>query len=335
MNLVHLIRAVAGNEPPRTSVNEFTFLCRKIAVVFLRKKVSLGRLYPETFGVSIDDLALDCIADLFLQDDHGTLLQISAYFNGISLEKTTDEELLGHIRRLVFAKVNQGIFRAYNEVDPSLGKILRNIKLAIQSLEQFSTVDRFGELSITPCLCDTLEHLPPMDRGQLEHCLHEIASGSENIPSLLSKLARALREQSSHSRIVPLMSIAFAVRSLYSGPADNSAGETSPEDSFTAHDSQNIIREACNGIKAEMKTQYVSKKKVEPVVYEHYFDVIEQNLVARIVQQDGEMFSFFDRLQALMPELTKEEYGRDHKSRVEYLGRLTYDRAISELRKNF
>ena len=43
-----------------------------------------------------------------------------------------------------------------------------------------------------------------------------------------------------------------------------------------------------------MKLQYVSKKKVEPVVYEHYFDVIEQNLVARIVQQDGEMFSFFD-----------------------------------------
>ena len=99
MNLVHLIRAVAGEAPSRTSVNEFTFLCRKIAVVFLRKKVSLGRLYPETFGVSIDDLALDCIADLFIQDDNGTLLQISAYFQGISLDDTTDEELLSHVRR--------------------------------------------------------------------------------------------------------------------------------------------------------------------------------------------------------------------------------------------
>jgi hypothetical protein len=310
MELRPIINTVLERNPSPNSINELIFLCRKIALVHLRRKAVTGRLHPDICTMPLDDLAIDCIADLFQQDDDGNIVQVRSYFEGLPIENISDEDLLTHLRRLICGRVNQSIFRIYNEMDPSLGKILRNMKLAVQALYNFDMVDRFGENCIIPSNCKSFEQLPVVDRAELESQLRKYANGSESIPELMAILSRYLREQTENSRIVPLTAVAFIFRSIYSNRIDMETGETFIEDQFIVGDTTSIIQEVCSRMMSENEAKYVRKKK------------------------DGERSSFYESLSSLIPGMTKEEYRKRHKAKIEYLARLTHRRAIKELKKN-
>ncbi|MDI6803591.1 MAG: hypothetical protein QME58_07065 [Bacteroidota bacterium] len=134
----------------------------------------------------------------------------------MSITTSRDEEILSHLRRLVFSKVNHGIYRQYSEIDPSLSKILRNIKIAINTLKNFTEVERFGESCIAPCACDTLEDNPAFDRDELRGFFMCEVNGREHIPDLLAKFSLILREQTDRCRIIPLVTVGINIsRCIY------------------------------------------------------------------------------------------------------------------------
>lgn len=338
MDVVRQIRPrllrVLGTSFSRSELNEFAALCHAIALVALRSKLSSAMLLSRFHLSSHTDIAYDCIADLFRRDDGGQLLQLKAYFDSIDIDGSSDEELTSHLRRLVFSKVNQGIFRIYNEIDPGLGKIIRNIKLAIQTLQHFSIVDHFGEACIVPAGCETLEHLTPLDRTEVEHELFRIANGSDHVPALLAALSRSLRAQTERSRVVPLVSMALAIRAFYERPVAPASAQPEAIDRLTHEDTLQIIKEACRRVRLETEPKYVANNKVHRDTFVKYFDVIEETLIAKIAEGDGASSSFFHRLKRRIPELTRKEYGASHKARIEYLAHLAEATAIEELRRN-
>lgn len=266
-------------------------------------------------------------------DEHDSCIQIKSYFEGLTFDELNEDELFFHLRRIVFGKVNNNIFRMFSENDPSLGKILRNMKLALQSLQNFSYVERFGEYCIVPMMCDTLEHLPEIEREELEQHLRFSFEGDEKIPALMGKLSRFLREQEEYSRIVPVMTIAYAFRILFSEETMMEISQPDVESKLAMDDSLALIKDACRETKSKTSPNYVGKKNVPEEMFEKYFQVIESSLIDRIIHQDGEAVSYFDRLETLLPGLTKEEYRENYKSHLEHLTRVTYDCAIKKLRR--
>lgn len=334
MEVRSVINTILEDNASDSSIREIIFICRKIAFVHLRRKALTGRLHPEISSMPLDDLAIDCIADLFQRDGNGNIVQIRSYFKGLPVGKMSDEDLLTHLRRLICGRVNQSIFRIYNEIDPSLGKIIRNIKLAVQALHNFDSVDRFGENCIIPSNCDSLDHLPVFDNGDLERGLRRDANGSESIPEMMAILSRYLREQKEHSRILSLTATAFILRSIYAGRSENDANETRTDDQFIIGDATSIIHDVCLRIKSDIGIKYAGKKNIDPDTFRKYFDAVEENLYQTIINKDGERSSFYENLLLLMPGLTKEEYRKRHKSKIEYLTRITHKRVIKELKKN-
>jgi hypothetical protein len=83
----------------------------------------------------LEDLAWDFIADLFEKDDENMLSTFCQYFNEESLVQMDETDVQSELRKLVFTKVDDNIFRAVGEKDPSLRKIIRNLKLAIRDRE--------------------------------------------------------------------------------------------------------------------------------------------------------------------------------------------------------
>ena len=137
------IKAVVDGSQSPEQLNVVIRACLALASELLQRKCGSHRL-SETLGLHGDDLAYDCIADLFQRDERGRLLQLQAYFLGVDLDQLSDAEVLIFLRKLVYSRVNQSLFRMYQEADPAFHKILRNIKLAVQSLNQFRELDRFG-----------------------------------------------------------------------------------------------------------------------------------------------------------------------------------------------
>ncbi|MBI3189773.1 MAG: hypothetical protein HYZ33_03900 [Ignavibacteriales bacterium] len=322
------------SKPPHSALNEFIFFCRKIATAFLRRKTLTGKLDPKVFSMPLEDVALDCLADLFIQIDDGTLVQVKAYFESIAYDKLSEEELQAHTQRLVFAKVNQGLFRAYHEIDPTLSKILRNMKSCLLSVGNFVETERFGETWMQPAMCNVLEHLPCIDRDELERELSKMVSRNDYVPTLLASLATFLRGQTSYRRSVPLMQVAFVFRSLYENKKNAPAQHQTIEQTFLVNDTIAIINKTCRQIEQEMFNSYVKRKFVQQEMYEQYFTVIRQHLCDKIINLDGEATSYFESLRTAHPCLTKEEYQQHHKAKIEYLSSLAYKRAIAELRKH-
>ncbi len=336
-DLRRLIQSVTIENPSPADIHKFLSFCRAIAIVHLRKKISTGRLKPDLFAPSLEDLAVDCVAELFRTDARGTLIQVKTYFEGANMETLSDQEMLAFLRRLICGRVNQSMFRFYSEWDPSLGRILRNVKLAVGSSQQFTFVERFGELCIVPVLCETLECLPVFDLQQLDRLMRGegVMPITRSIPVLLSRLCRLLRDQREKSRVVPVVTVALLFRALYSESIDIAVEGLSMQDTFLPAEVLTIIQDECRRVHQEMEPQYVRTKNIPSAVFAQYFTVINQYLCGMLLDRPEGPVSLFQSLRLLMPDLTREIYSRVHQSKLEYLARLTRERTIAQLREHY
>ncbi len=131
------------------------------------------------------------------------------------------------------------------------------------------------------------------------------------------------------------MDVAMTFRSVYSNKHEGVADEPHQDDHLVAVEAQAIIESMCRRAKDELQERYVGKQKVEEMMYENYFNVIQGLLVSQIVNRDGEGYSLFESLRAFVPDLEREEYNKRHKSKLEYLARITRRKVTEQLKKDF
>jgi hypothetical protein len=315
------------------SVNAVIRVAHAFALSGLAAKRSTG-LLSQLHGLSLDDLAYDCIADLFQQGADGEFQQLRTYFAGFDIEQMEAEQLAVLFRRLVLGKVSNGVFRLYNEIDPVLGRILRNIKLGIASLKSFDETDRFGEPCIAPTLCDELNHLRPVERDQLIEGLGAMISGSERIPDLLSALSVYLRGQSIHSRVVPILQAALAFRELFALRLPAEEQVENPVEVMIESDTERSIICASRAIQTEYERVYIDTEKIPHSTWEAYFAIIETSLRKKFCRDDGSDFSLFRGMQEQVPNLSRKEYQRLHRSKLEHLHRLVEKRFLATVSRN-
>ncbi len=133
-------------------------------------------------------------------------------------------------------------------VSHTLAKILRNIKIAIISLKNFTEVERFGEPCIVPSLCDTLEDFPAIEREFLEQQFIKHTTGREHIPELLAKLSLFLREQNERCRIIPFVMTGILFRTIYTCRQDFPDQMVAVDTELVASDTSTIIKTVCNDV---------------------------------------------------------------------------------------
>ena len=332
-NLRSDLSSVLSNVHSQRQLDQLVQRCHSLALSSIRGKMSSGKINTSLIGLNDSDLAYDCIADLFQRDEDGALLHLKTYFESFSVETASEELLLAHLRRLIFARVNQSLFRLYNEADPALGKILRNIKLAMHAFGNFVEIERFGDTFIAPSLCDPLTQLPEIEEEEFQRLIQRVGSGNVRIPEILAKLSLSLRRQKEYSRAIRLMTLAYAIRSFFGEIETKKHEEPAIHQTLLIGDAISVIKESCREVSAKNFAKYVERKKVTPEHYEQYFLVIEGKLSEILIGHDGEEYSFFVQLRKLFPALTKEEYRRKHKNILEYLSRMAYERAIEKLKR--
>jgi len=334
-NLRENLFAILFNSYTEAQLNELIALCHAIASASLKYIISDGSIKQEYLGLRRSDIAYDCIADLFRKDEARNLVQFQTYFKSFSARDLSDAELLAHLRRIVQSKTHQGLFRIYQESDPSLGKILRNIKISIQVVRNFQETERFHEVHLTPIQCDPLDDRTTIDTEGLVKEFGPMVNGSENIPEMLSKLAVFLRTQTFHRRSVSLMSAALAFRALYArGMQTHPAAEPTVEEKLLTDDAQCAVHDACEQIKQRTSRKYLRTKKLHKEIFNSYFEAIEDHISEVVIGTDGHDSALFESLKKVMPGLTAVQYQRHHRSTMEYLARLCRKKAIEELQKD-
>ncbi len=311
-------------------VNVLVEVCHSLATPYVNKRLTKDRVLREALDLNTSDFAFDCIADLFSSAQENRFPHFQAYFAAYRLESMSEEEVLSHLRRLVFSTASHGIFRLYNEVDPTLGKILRNIKLALEHFTSLVIFERFGDRYLTPSEGNRAAFMTPLEIDEIELGLRRCLRGTENIPFMLGKLALFLQEQPVSSRAALLSSVGVVFRNIYMSPSDSNL--VGLEDKLVMDELADVIHGSVDKVQVKMIRRYADGKKVDASLLHIYFEVIEKKLMLTL-SGDGQDKGLREILSEYLEGMSDTDYQTLHKSRLEYLSRLAGDEVVVRLKR--
>jgi hypothetical protein len=337
MQLRDSIQQILAPHPAPAASTPFIDLTLQIASLYLAKRIRSGSIHPEFFGLSPDDLAIDCIGPLFERDAQGQFVQLRSYYASLDWESLPDADLLAATRLLVYSKVHQQLTRLYRDHDPSLEKILRNLRNAIRSSSTLREERCGAELrvrSVTESDGELL--LPEMPWAFLEGELTGYLHDGTSLRDIMAHVGRVLQDQSTYRKSLPLTSLAMLLRTAYvrmhPDPLTIGIDESGP---VRKEEVNMLIASALSGIEQKKHRTYVGKGKIQPDIYTAYIDAVRSILQAEFVENDGDEASYYTHLQKLLPGLTVEKYRSVHRCHLEYLAKLARKEFLAAARREY
>jgi hypothetical protein len=342
-NVRYFLASVLKVPPSQADATALVDLFHKIALAYLRTKSISGRFDATRFGLTLDDLAYDAIADLFARDDAGIYSAIRSFVERIGpLESLSDDDLILRVRRLVFGAVNQQVFRLYGSFDPSLAKVIRNIKLALKHHPVVTVQEQHGEAMIFPNDRQFLnQDLPVMAPEFLLPELYDRISATSKLKDMLSALGAVLCEQQSYRKAIPLVEFAILVRTMYASNLEVQT-ETSPEATLSDNEIERMINKSVALIKETTAAAYVSKRKLTEEDLRAHLDAVRDILSAEFIGENGQSkypagqsASYYQIIMTHMKSLTPELYRSRHRVILEYFAKLARNDLKVRLKHEF
>ncbi len=331
----NLLKTILSGVYTPFDLREFVQCCCDLALPVIRKKIVLGKLKLDSIGLNEMDVVYDCLADLFQRDEEREFPQIRSYMERHihNIEQCSDEELVVELRRLVIGKVNNNIVRLYSEADPALGRILRNLKLAVEKTGLFEYMTRFNELYLVPRTIDPQMTSPPMPADYLKQEFSRIALIHENVPELLKKLHDVVVDQKEYQRALPFVACAILFKEVYIlGWSGEEKTEMATEFQVN-EDVRRITEEVCALLYTEMRPKYVGKGKCNEEAFGKYITALKEILLNTFASAGSDGKSYFEYLKVQIPDLDKEGYLAEHRTTLEYFAKLAKERMKEELKK--
>ena len=323
----HTLSHILTSEVSRESVNHLVHICFNMSLAYLHHRLRRGVLVDNQFGISNEDLALDCIADLFLRDDDGRFPVIEQYFVSVDWEVLSDEELHVMLRRLVFSKVNESLFRSYREEDPNLAKIIRNVKEAIKREAGVSLAKHREASWVVAGDAGTPINSKPLAPPEiLEAHLLAVLCSTSNTYKAVSSLVEFVNEHPHYCNGYPISAFAQAIRTAFAARSIVDSEEA--QAAFEPGEVESAIRRAIKYIRLSLHETYVLGGKVSQKLFETYVQAVKKVLKATFTISEEHVDSQYDALVSLMPGLSKDVYMTDHRNILQYLFKLSRSRMI-------
>lgn len=321
-NLKSLVASVLRPNPPYHATKEFVNLCHKIAVAYLRVKSASRRFSYDKFALSSDDIAYDAIAELFRRDEKGVFTSLVAYFerDGLAVARS-NEEIFSDVRRLVLSAVNNRLFRLYRASDPSLAKLIRNMKLTLKSHPLLVVETITGEQVIAlRAKNDRGRHRPVIPPELLLPELFERSVSRSRLRDVLNALAETLREQTQYRHQIPLVEAAVVIRSFYLSGLEMAANTTS--DTPLLHgEIEAFARWVVVRLKGGTGASYLRKKKLTRGQLASHLAAVREILIREFDGTATGDCSYFGVLKSHYNALTDRQYRAKHRVILEYFAK--------------
>jgi hypothetical protein len=334
MSIRGTINRCVSNKYDRKDVNRLVRLCHRYAYSYLRMKRSAGN-YFVIENENIEDLALDFIAELFQKEKDGSLVALQGYFKDKDLNTCTDADVKIELRKLVFTKVDDNLFRYYGEKDPSLRKIIRNLKLAVRERNcSHAVCYRDGFLIVDDDEPGNAT-IMPADFMQMRLCSR--IQGEMQIPEIIIHVIDIIREQDSHRKRFPLVILASIIRESFVILHDETHPQnvrSAAESNLLKNDLDKYIDDTVERIKNDIGPRYINKGKLQPETIDHFFNAAT-DIVRDDFSEQENGFSQYDHIRKYDENLDYEQYRRKHRPVLEYLVKLIRKDLVNFFRKDW
>jgi len=333
LDLIQIIQGIRVED--QQAYERLAYRCKDIALAYLKYKVKTNDAYLSELFPNLEDLAWDCVADLFKQGNEGHLIVLESYFEHYDLDTVKKSTLQTELRKLVFTAVNDGIFRIYGSYDPSLRKLIRNIKLAANDLAEVEVIKVHGENTIRIVGSENYE-LPIIPVEILEIRLFHRIQEKMNMPEVLRIVYKFLQSQTTYRAEVPIVQFALSLRKVYTRMNEYQSDEAIySARNFMNGELREIIQAIISRKKEEFHKTYVETGKMTEQLFKVYLKTVEHILHDEYVEDHPEADSYFEHLSRELPQLPKHEYRSHHRQYLEYLTKKVRDDLLIAMKKQF
>lgn len=329
-----LVSLIVKGEAGMREVNQFVSLCHRMAMRYITMKIKSPSWYHHIQMDNINDLAWDSIAEIFRKDEKDRFISLIEYFKSVDIDTVSEGQLYSATRRLVFGKVNDSLFRFMRDYDPSLSKIIRNVKKAVKDNRKITLIRKwntnFLNFSNTNRIILSLNGWMPPEILHLK--LLPGLTSKENIPELLSRIQQIIALQDDYVHAYPLVPLCMIIRESHVLIQDSSPNSSALSTNLIQNDISRIISSSINSLKAGMHVHYVQTGKIDEQTFNYYFDGIrDYYLDSYVFYIEG--MPYFTYMKKYLPKLTYSSYRSEHRKYVEYLMKLSRDHIRERLLK--
>ncbi|NOZ60912.1 MAG: hypothetical protein GXO74_04455 [Calditrichaeota bacterium] len=350
MKLFPLIKTICDGTYSPMQLTEFINISQKIAISYLKYLEINGRnIRPRNQESSneLENVAIDCIASLFMRNESGEFVQLTRYFGQIinSPEPPAQGQLSNMLRRLIVKKTKQELSRIFKERDPEGAKIIRNIKVAIRNSQKFSSIREMGRefVYLNPrfdnCqtsefeMSDTTLSVPlPKDlkkktipERELFHFFLEKYQPSDSVSAMLDKIMNIVVSLPQYHNYLAVDLIASIIREVTFQHAyeqlSNDVDRSTPLDDIQSKEIDKVNRHVIRTIHQKIHSQYLLKNKISPQKADIYCRAISDFVYE--LTRDKATDSNYQYLKRYLPALTQRTYRQKERSIFEYLIKLT------------
>jgi len=352
-SLALLVSDICAGTYSQAQLVEFINLTQKISLGYLKYQEIIGkRISGERVDTALElqDLAVDCIAELFSGDGNGNFPQLKKYYEPKYEEEQniTDADVLILTRRLVVRKTKQELSRIFRERDPEGAKIVRNIKVAIRTSEKLAMFADLGKdyvfykngLELNPeepvdteLIAGYLRRKnPPIPEDILHTRFIDIYNPSDSVSSSIRKLLKTVHDFNDYQNFLPIDVIVKMIRRVkFNAVKEKLAADDSvltPLDVLETKEIESYIDVVMEKVERKINAQYLYSNKLNNQRAEIYAKALRDVLNDLIQKKDNS--SYFRNLRFYLPELTQREYRQNERSVFEYLAKV----AKREFRKH-
>ena len=308
----------------------------RIALAYLEMKLCSHKSYflreekPE-------DLAMDFIADLFQRDENGMLIEICAGFRDVCIEECSESDITIRLRRIVFSKVDDNIFRFNGEKDPSLKKIIRNLKLGVANLSATGKKVYLEKGVISVAGNKPVSNKPFMPREFMQIKLCGRLTGQMLIPDILEHVADILSSQDLYKPRFPLVALGQIIRGnfvLLNRGEQNDAVKPVADREMLQQELEQFLEKSVVRMKEKIGEKYIRSGKVEEELLNSYFTTARTILKNDFIEESSHE-SQYEQLKKLRDDLDYDEFRNEHRTVLEYIVKLIRNDFLDSFKKEW
>lgn len=342
--LTTLVRKICDGSHNSSELIHFINLIQKAAMSYLRYQEVSGKRIATSRQDNLEeleDLATDCIADLFMRDNKGAFVQLKKYFGEKLAENTNDDaEMMLQLRRLVVKKTKQELSRIFRERDPEGAKIVRNIKVAVRSSKELACFKEMGREFVcfskyggngseSRPLAENERirlrwYAPPYPDDVLENRFFSIHDPNDSVSTSIKKLLNEIQGIEGHKNFLSVESIARMIRcvrnEMFKENISNEGYDSTPMEYLQLKEINAAKQSVLNDIKRKINNTYLSGGKLEKERAEIYEDALIDVLDDLVHHRKSE--SYYHLLKNRIPGLTQKQYRNEERTVFEYLAKV-------------
>ncbi len=290
-------------------------------------------------GITITDLAYDCIADAFGRNNKNKFYIFKKFISSLSqdISEIREFNLFLAYKSFLIKVADAQLSKLYSQSDPIGSKILRNIKDVVRYSDKFKIIKNLSGLNLVVSNNDGLVDKPafPFEKIMTEFNMN---SNESDTNSLLNQLYQVLTTQNDYRRSILLTDAVLLLKKYFSAEMNNTYEVNellllSPvhNDGYEEFETLQVKQKVENYIKEKILLDYFVKGKINKEEAESIYltirDIINDWYYG--VETKDSLYNYFNAHN----QLEKEEYLKNYRTKVEYLVKLARDEFANYLIK--